>query len=385
MVQWVKSTLNIDWVGKRRYFYFGSLTAIVLTVGALIFNTIFRGAPLNYGTDFAGGTEIRIEFASSVKAERIRGILERSGFSSANAVKVSDPRRPYFYLVRLSEVTAFSPAEQARLKATLARVFGAGLASFDYRAGSDKLYLRFGAKVQVGGPEVERAVASAGVEYQQVQRFGKAEERVFEVSLVGVERKLRLLFDGALGQGTVKDIPQIQAVGPKMGAQLRMAGVKSVIYSLLLILLYVALRFDFRYAPGGVIALAHDVFITTGLIALTWTEFSMTAVAALLTLAGYSINDTIVIYDRIREDIVRYRDRKFSAIVNTAINECMSRTLLTSFTVLLSVIPMWLLGTGDVATFAFLFTFGALIGCYSTVAIASPLVVFFHGLAAKHA
>jgi len=167
-------------------------------------------------------------------------------------------------------------------------------------------------------------------------------------------------------------------VGAKMGKQLRDAGIKSVIYSLLLIFLYVALRFDFRYAPGGVISLLHDVLITTGLLALTWTEFSMVAVAALLTLAGYSINDTIVVYDRIRENLVKYRDRKLGQIINASINETLSRTILTSFATGLTTLAMWILGAGDIKIFSFTFTFGIIIGTYSSVAVASPLTLWFN-------
>jgi preprotein translocase subunit SecF len=385
MVQWIKPGLNIDWVGHRKKFYFLSGMAALIGLGAMVFNTIYRGSPLNYGTDFAGGTEIQIEFSRAVEPAAVRSALDKAGFKNANAVRLADSKRPHFFLVRLGEVAAFSPADQAKLKSALERAFPGQLASFDYKGGSDKLYVKLKGK-GVEPAVLEKAITAAGTDTQQVHRFGKAEAGVvYEVVLAGIEKDIRRRLDGILGQGSVKDIPQIQAVGPKMGAQLRTAGMKGMIYTLILIMLYVALRFDFRYAPGGVIALFHDVFITTGLLALTWTEFSMTAVAALLTLAGFSINDTIVIYDRVREDVVRYRDRNFSAIVNAAINECMSRTVLTSFSVLLSIVPIWLVGRGDLAIFGFIFTFGAFVGVYSTVAIASPLVVYFNQLATKRA
>jgi preprotein translocase subunit SecF len=211
-----------------------------------------------------------------------------------------------------------------------------------------------------------------------VQRFGKPEDNVFEATLAGMDRDIRRVFDSALGAGTVKDVPQVEAVGAKMGKQLRDAGIKSVIYSLLLIFLYVALRFDFRYGPGGVVALFHDVIITTGVIAVTWTEFSMTTVAALLTLAGYSINDTIVVYDRIRENVVRYRDRNLGQVINASINETLSRTILTSFTTFLTSMTMWVAGTGDVKIFAFIFSFGIIIGTYSSIAVASPFTLWIN-------
>ena len=334
-------------------------------------------------------------------------------------------------MLRVAEVTAFSEAEQSRLKAELQKVFGEQLVGMDYKAGSDKIYVRLrrhaeerrpprspprgrvaarlaaaasqaaasqpaaSQPAQIGptagmlererqnAKKIEEAFAASKVEVQQVQRFGKPEDNIFEVTLAGMDRDIRKVFDTALGAGTVKDVPQIEAVGAKMGKQLRDAGIKSVIYSLLLIFLYVALRFDFRYAPGGVISLLHDVLITTGLAALTWTEFSMTAVAALLTLAGYSINDTIVVYDRIRENLVRYRDRSLAQVINASINETLSRTILTSFATFLTTAAMWILGTGEVKIFSFLFSFGIIIGTYSSVAVASPLTLWINEKIAK--
>jgi len=226
--------------------------------------------------------------------------------------------------------------------------------------------------------DILEAFKMSKVEAQQVQRFGKTEDNVYELTLSGMDKDIHRVFDSAYGAGTVKDVPQIEAVGAKMGKQLRDAGIKSVIYSLLLIFLYVAVRFDFRYGPGGVVSLLHDVVITTGLLALTWTEFSMVAVAALLTLAGYSINDTIVVYDRIRENIARYRDRKLGQIINASINETLSRTILTSFATGLTTLAMWILGAGDVKIFSFIFTFGILIGTYSSIAVASPLTLWIN-------
>ena len=183
----------------------------------------------------------------------------------------------------------------------------------------------------------------------------------------------------------VKDVPQVEAVGAKMGKQLRDDGIKSVIYALLLMLVYIAFRFDFRYAPGAVVALAHDVIITMGLLAITWQRVLHDTVAALLTIAGYSINDTIVVYDRIRENVAKLRDRKFPLVVNASINETLSRTLLTSLTTLLSSLAMLFIGAGDVAVFAFVFSFGIIIGTYSSIAVASPVTLWLNDRFAKKA
>ena len=193
--------------------------------------------------------------------------------------------------------------------------------------------------------------------------------------MTGLEQNVKEALTKNLGKGTIKGIPQVETVGSKMGKQLRDNGIQAVLWSLLLMLVYIAFRFDFRYAPGAVVALAHDVIITTGIFALTWQDFSLTVIAALLTIAGYSVNDTIVIYDRIRENVARLRDRKFDQVVNTSINETLSRTLLTSLTTLFTCVSIWVVGTGVLRTFAFALTLGVLVGTYSTIFIASPLVV----------
>jgi len=350
-------------------------TAAILVMVA---NFFIRGEPVNYGTDFKGGSQIQVEFSRDVSAAQVREALTKGHFKDATVLKVTDAKRPYMYMLRLAEVTGFSAPAQAQVKGELEKVFKQGLLAMDYKGGSDKVYVRFKRDFKVDEKEIERAFVAAKVEAQQVQRFGKPEDKTYEVALSGMDKDIRKAFDDTLGAGAVKDIPSIEAVGAKMGKQLRDAGIKSVIYSLLLILLYVALRFDFRYGPGGVVALLHDVIITTGLLSLTWTEFSMTAVAALLTLAGYSINDTIVVYDRIRENVAKYRDRNFAQVINTSINETLSRTILTSFATGLTTLAMWILGTGEVKIFSFVFTFGIIIGTYSSIAVASPLTLWLN-------
>jgi preprotein translocase subunit SecF len=385
MVEWIKPGINIDWVGKKTlYFWFSSLLA-ALSIVVMIANYFVRGEPVNYGTDFKGGSEIQIEFSKPIEVHAVRTALAKSGFTDATVVRMKSPTRPYFFMLRISEVTAFTADEQAKMKGNLGKTFGKSLLAVEYKTGSDKIYLRFKRGAVVEEKAIMAAFSSTKVEAQQAQRFGKTEDNVFEVTLAGLDREIRKVFDSALGKGLVKDVPQVEAVGAKMGAQLRDAGVKSVIYSLLLIFLYVALRFDFRYAPGGVVSLLHDCLITTGLFALTWTEFSMTAVAALLTIAGYSINDTIVVYDRIRENVARYRDRKLPQIINASINETLSRTILTSFATFLTSATMWVLGTGDVQIFSFAFSFGIIIGTYSSIAVASPLTLWLNDRITKKA
>ncbi len=386
MAQWIKPDINIDFTARFKTMAVVSSALIVISIAALIFNTFARGSALNFGTDFRGGSEIQVEFAKNVRPAQVREALDKAGFKGAEVVRVSGGARQHFFMLRLTEVSSFSAESQQRVQQALAQKHGKdSLRRFDYQNGSDKVYLYFKRKFAVSTQQVEDAFSGVKVEVQQVQRFGRAQDNVFEVILAGLDRDVRRIFDSSLGAGSVKDVPQVESVGAKMGKQLRDDGIKSVIYALLLMLIYIAFRFDFRYAPGAVVALAHDVTITTGLFAVTWQDFSLVVVAALLTIAGYSINDTIVIYDRIRENVAKLRDRKFSLVVNTSLNETLSRTLLTSLTTLFTCISIWVVGTGVLKVFAFALTAGVFVGTYSSLFIASPMVIYLNDRFTKKA
>jgi len=170
-------------------------------------------------------------------------------------------------------------------------------------------------------------------------------------------------------------ILRVESVGPRVGRQLREQGILAILLANLFILIYIAIRFDFRYAPGATAALIHDVTITTGLFSILGLPFDLSIVAALLTIVGYSLNDTIVVYDRIRENWQKSRVN-FGDVMNRSINETLSRTLLTSITTFIAVVPIYLVGGGNIKWFAFAMMFGILIGTYSSIAIASPLVFY---------
>ena len=422
MAQWIKSNLNVDFVGRAKFFGGVSVVAILVSLGALVANWIIRGDALNYGTDFKGGTQIQIEFAKAVQAGEVRHALEAGGFPGGEVVKMEDAARPNLFMLRLAQVVAFTAADQERAREAVKKAFGNKLRRFDYGTEGDRIYLAFKEEPAAGktpeAPQTPPASAPASqaaatqpasapaaavtpkkpdatletattdairaafkgvnISVAQVQRFGRPEDHSYEVTLGGLGDAVRKGFESKLGAGVIKDIPQVESVGAKMGKQLRDDGIKAIIYSLLLILVYIAFRFDFRYAPGAVVALMHDVIIATGAVAITWTEFSMPVLAALLTIAGYSINDTIVIFDRIRENMGRHRDRKFGVLVNTSLNETMSRTILTSLTVFLTSIAIWVFGTGALKPFAFCLSVGLVAGTYSTIFIASPLLIVIH-------
>lgn len=170
-----------------------------------------------------------------------------------------------------------------------------------------------------------------------------------------------------------------QTVGPAVGKQLQFDAVWATVMSWLSIIVYLWLRFEFRFAIGAVAALIHDVLVTVGFMAFTGREISMTVIAALLTIIGYSVNDTIVIFDRVRENMQLYRGKGYKLIdlLNLSVNETLARTLLTSLLTLFTVVVLFFFGGESLNDFAFALIIGMIAGCYSTVFIASPVVYYW--------
>jgi preprotein translocase subunit SecF len=180
---------------------------------------------------------------------------------------------------------------------------------------------------------------------------------------------------GALGENI--DVRRIEVVGPTVSAELKRTGVVAVIASMFGILLYVWFRFEWQFAVAAILALSHDVFITVGMFSLLWYEFDLSVVAAILTLAGYSINDTVVVFDRIRENLRRYKRMPLIELLNLSINETLSRTVLTSVTTALAVLALYIFGTAVIHGFSFAMLFGIVIGTYSSIFVAAPFLLLF--------
>ncbi|MDP6568568.1 MAG: protein translocase subunit SecF [Candidatus Marinimicrobia bacterium] len=167
-------------------------------------------------------------------------------------------------------------------------------------------------------------------------------------------------------------------IGPKIGSELRGKAILAIISSILMILIYVSIRFQFKFAIGAIAALVHDVLITLGIFSIMDYEISLVIVAAFLTIVGYSLNDTIVVFDRVRENLKRLKQEKYETIINKSINESLSRTVITSLTTFMVVFILWLTGGEVIRYFAFAMMVGILIGTYSSMFVASPVVVAWH-------
>ncbi|HEY0714617.1 MAG TPA: protein translocase subunit SecF, partial [Polyangia bacterium] len=334
----IKPGINIEFIGTKKIWITISLVLGFLTVAMLPLNAYVipgRGQALNWSVEFKGGSEIETSFSKPVAEEDLRQALEGAGFHGVEAYRTYGSgagQNTTDYMIRMGSVAALSDdqAKQAEAKLRAKPIAGANLSSFDLSEGGDKVYVRYDKMVDVQA--LTAAMKEAGMSPTQVQAFGRAEDHQYEATLVSLDLMVRQALEKQFGAGTVT-IKQAQSVGAKAGAQLRNDGIKALLGAILLIVIYIAFRFDFRYGPGTIVALLHDTVFTIGAFAITYKEFSLTTLAALLTIVGFSMNDTIVVFDRIRENVAKHRDKPFDRVVNLSINETLSRTILTSTTV----------------------------------------------------
>jgi preprotein translocase subunit SecF len=230
----------------------------------------------------------------------------------------------------------------------------------------------------VHADQVRAAVDRAGYRGSEIQALSRPGQFLIRVeSLAGHQNPAPAIQHAveAASSGSKVEVLRVESVGPRVGGELRGAAIKAIFFALGFILIYVGIRYDWRYSLGAVAALFHDVFITLGALSLMNKEITLTVVAALLTIAGYSINDTIVVFDRIRERSKTLRREPPPSVMNIAINETLSRTIITSFTVFLTVLALYVLGGEVIHDFAFAMLVGVVFGTYSSVYVASGLAL----------
>jgi preprotein translocase subunit SecF len=245
-----------------------------------------------------------------------------------------------------------------------------------------------GAEVQIHVPntwdigKVRDELENGGIKGLKVQQIGTPQASQYLIKAQGEESSLNLVskqVEDILGKSLKKgeyEIQRVDVVGPAAGSSLRMSGFLSMFYALICILVYVTIRFDYRYSPGAVLALFHDTVLTLGIFILTQKQFDLQILAALLALIGYSNNDTIIVYDRVREVFHQHPELSIEKVVNRAINETLGRTILTSLCTFITVFALWLLGGKVIEDFAFTLMVGIVVGTYSSIFIASSLVIF---------
>jgi preprotein translocase subunit SecF len=229
--------------------------------------------------------------------------------------------------------------------------------------------------------KIKESISGLNLGSTVVQQFGDdPKEFLIRVQESDEGSNLSGLISGSLetsyGEGKV-DVRRVEMVGPQVGKDLRQKGLLSIFYAMIGILIYVAWRFELRFAVGAILALIHDVMITLGVFSLTGKEIDLPIIAAFLAIIGYSLNDTIVVYDRIRENYGKHSKKGFGEVVNRSINETLSRTFLTSGTTLLVVAALFIFGGGVIHNFAFALLIGILVGTYSSIFVASPVLIFW--------
>ena len=231
--------------------------------------------------------------------------------------------------------------------------------------------LQFDTPVETG--QVRQHLLDGGFDRPTIQRFGADNEVLIRLAAGDVGEDFRERLQTALA-GLTFEVRRLESVGPKIGGELRGKAVQAIMFALLGILIYISLRFDRYYAVGAVVALAHDVLITLGVFSLLDLEIDLAIVAAFLTMVGYSLNDTIVVFDRIRENVKLHRKDDFFFTVNRSVNQTLSRTIITSLTTLMVVLMLYLMGGEVIKYFAFALIVGVLVGTYSSIYVASPLM-----------
>jgi preprotein translocase SecF subunit len=230
------------------------------------------------------------------------------------------------------------------------------------------------------GPNVQQIMEDGALVNKFQIRVGNIDPKDIPEGTQTVAQQLRVALDPLVGGDDTKlEFESVKTVGPAVGAQLRSDAVWAIVWSLVFISIYIGYRFQLKYAMGAFVALVHDVALTLGLFALLDYQISLAVVAAILTVIGYSLNDTIVVFDRIREDVDKYKGRgmKLPDIIDLAINVTLSRTLLTSVTTLFVVVMLFVFGGDDIKDFALAMLIGIIVGTYSSIFIASPVVIYW--------
>jgi preprotein translocase subunit SecF len=365
----IKPGTTHDFVKYRRI-----AVVVSLIVNTLVLLGVLVWPRLNYGVDFAGGTEMQVHFKKPGDPGEIRDLISHLGFGEPT-VQAYGSESDNQFLVRVERIALLTPEKAKQIEDSVKQALPAlQTFRFDPEVG-DKLDFFF--KQPVDENVLKSAVEKLGTPVKEVRKLiaREGQEQEYTVITQGTADKIGSALRDKYGQDQV-EVVRTDYVGPQVGKQLRVDGILAVVYAIGMILVYVGFRFDFRFSPGVVIALVHDAIITLGFFVVSRHEFNLTSVTVILTVVGYSVNDTIVIYDRIRENAKKHKGRALRDIVNLSINEMLGRTILTSGATALSLVGLLLYGVGTIWDFAAAMLVGIISGTYSTWYIASPMTIW---------
>ena len=382
---------KVDWIGLKWIFIGVSL--LLMAAGGISILTL----GLNLGVDFTGGTLVYVKFKEEPDLERIRGTM--AGLGAEEVIRFDDPALNQVQ-IRMARGEEEEASDLTLVSGQISEVLRN---EYDQALmGEGRLDLNhisrtaFSSWLQETDPaglrQEEGAVGDLVAEYDRLSSLivdyrndhSGIIQDVSELEGLGIPAAVIESISERFYLGSFTVI-SVEGVGPRVGEELRSRARAAVLFSLGGMLVYIAFRFQIIYGVAAIIALFHDVFITLCFFSVTGQEISLTVVAALLTLVGYSINDTIVIFDRVRENSRLMRREDLSTIFNTSINQTLNRTIMTSGMTFLAVFSLYLFGGPVLAGFSFALVAGIIVGTYSSIAIASPVVLWWHDLRSRRA
>jgi preprotein translocase subunit SecF len=370
---------NIDFLGKKWIFLALSLVLSVSGIVSMATRYAHTGSVLPWGVDFKGGTLVYVKFAQTPNDDQIRAAMDRAGLKNARIQRYGAPGNNEELISLEQKETSEQALDQGKNLIIKALESGnaegkqdlnnTGYSSLQqYLLQKDPLRAGSNAEQQYG--QVARAI----VDYRDKSRGGVLNS-ISDLSGVVAPAVLQSLQADFITSNF--GVRNVEIVGPQVGGQLRMQALRATLYSLAGMLVYLWFRFELIYGVAAVVAVFHDTIITLGLFSIFNVDISLTVIAAILTLVGYSMNDTIVVFDRIRENIKLLRREKLTDIVNRSINQTLSRTVLTSGLTFLTVLSLFLFGGEVLRGFSLALVIGIIIGTYSSIFIAAPMLVAY--------
>jgi len=379
--------VNIDWLGKKWYFLGFSLIFSVAGVLSMLF---WHHIPLD--VDFRGGTVVRVKFDQQPNIDRIRSAADKAGLKDAR-IQTYGQAANHEVIVTLAQ----SETSEAALDRGRAAIVSTLTANYSATgpASQGKLDLDNVGRAALASWLAEKDPEHLGQSDAAAQHYTQQANAIlgFRDSHSGLIDSIDSL-SGVVTPAVLTELKQdtylsgfavrnVEIVGPQVGAQLRKQALLATLYSLAGMLVYLWFRFELIYGVAAVVAVFHDTLITVGAFSLFNKEISLTVIAAILTLVGYSMNDTIVVFDRIRENLRLTRREPLAAVVNRSINQTLSRTVLTSGLTFLTVLSLYIFGGEVLRGFSFALVIGILIGTYSSIAVAAPMLVAYQDWRAK--